>query len=204
MNGPKIWKADIRTHFDSSLRCVARSSANSNRRCWRVMQHETGIITSTHAFRTPHTLSLHRSTNIGNCGRKKKLKKRTIPIFSYAQQPETLENFNSIEEIISLFLGGIDAMHSFQSNEIANEFKGKMSSFCYFLHGGRRGSCKETYQFPKKSFPADSGAKFSKVRRAEFPRIEFLVFAEGDVSVQKNLFCQLFANERCHLAHELR
>lgn len=92
------------------------------------MQHETGIITSTHAFRTPHTLSLHRSTNIGNCGRKKKLKGRTIPIFSYAQQLDSLENFYSIEEIISLFLAGIDAMHSFQANEIANEFKSKMSS----------------------------------------------------------------------------
>lgn len=94
-------------------------------------------------------------------------------------------------------------MHSFQANEIANEYKSKMSSVRYLLHGGRD-SREETHQFPKKCFPADSGAKFSKVRRAEFSRIEFLVFAEGDVSVQKNLFCQLFANERCHLAHELR
>lgn len=60
-----------------------------------------------------------------------------------------------------------------------------------------------TYQFSEKGLPPDSGAKFAKVRRADFSRIKFFVFAESDISIQKNLFCHLFANERRHFAHEL-
>lgn len=160
INGPKIWKADIRTHFESSLRCVARRSANNNRRCWRVIQHETGIITSTHAFRTPHTVSQHRSTNTGNCERVKKKKKSIKNLF---------------EKNISIW-------------DINFEKKEKGRS---------------TYQFSEKGLPPDSGAKFAKVRRADFSRIKFFVFAESDISIQKNLFRHLFANERRHLAHEL-
>lgn len=77
MNGPSIWKADIRTHFDSSFRCLASISARINRRCSNVEQQETGIITSTHAFRTPHTLSPHKSMNVGNYG-----SVRVVPINS--------------------------------------------------------------------------------------------------------------------------
>lgn len=60
-----------------------------------------------------------------------------------------------------------------------------------------------TYQFSEKRLPPNSGAKFAKVRRADFSRIKFFVFAESDVSIQKNLFRHLFANERRHFAHEL-
>lgn len=60
-----------------------------------------------------------------------------------------------------------------------------------------------TYQFSEKGLPPNSGAKFAKVRRADFSRIKFFVFAESDVSIQKNLFRHLFANERRHFAHEL-
>lgn len=62
---------------------------------------------------------------------------------------------------------------------------------------------RSTYQFSEKGLPPDSGAKFAKVRRADFSRIKFFVFAESDISIQKNLFRHLFANERRHLAHEL-
>lgn len=125
------------------------------------MQHETGIITSTHAFRTPHTVSQHRSTNTGNCERVK----RDVRI--------RLKIIQSIRDM------------NFYKNEKKKREK------------------HSTYQFSEKRLPPNSGAKFAKVRRADFSRIKFFVFAESDVSIQKNLFRHLFANEGRHFAHEL-
>lgn len=62
---------------------------------------------------------------------------------------------------------------------------------------------KGTYQFSKKGFLSDCGAELPEMWHADLPHVEYLVLAQGNVSAQKDLFCQLFANERCHLAHEL-
>ncbi|KOX69365.1 hypothetical protein WN51_05528 [Melipona quadrifasciata] len=90
--------ADIRTNFDSSLRCVAKRSASSNRRCSRVMQQETGIMTSTHAFLMLHVSSQDKSTNIGNCNAMRRVLITTVVFVQ--QRTGTIEDINRTVPLI--------------------------------------------------------------------------------------------------------
>lgn len=66
IKGPRVGNADIRTHLDSSDKRLAYTGANTVLRVSKQHAHDTDIITSAHAFRTPQTLSRQSSTNFGS------------------------------------------------------------------------------------------------------------------------------------------
>lgn len=113
------------------------------------MQHETGIITSTHAFRTPHTVSQHRSTNTGNCERVKRDVRIRLKIIQSIRDMNFYKNEKKKKRERDVYLPIFGKASSSQRrSKVCQSVTRRFFSYKILC------LCRERCIYPEKSFPS--------------------------------------------------